>query len=149
MSAQRLRDAARVLRERGEMATPGPWRASVLDGVEHDDGSSGYRGGIYPGTMSGPPPIFVTNCIDKRDADFIAAMHPGVALALADWLEAEAAVQDSMQPMAELISLTIEQAGGPAGYVRILHDDDGNPQMQADSSPAALRLADLILGATS
>ena len=75
-----------------------------------------------------------------------SVMHPGVALALADWLDAEVAVQDSMQPLAELVSVCVEQAGGPAGYVTIGHDDDGNPQMHADSSPAALRVAEAILG---
>ena len=51
-----------------------------------------------------------------------------------------------LRERAEKVSVCVEQAGGPAGYVTIGHDDDGNPQMHADSSPAALRVAEAILG---
>ena len=134
--AERLRAAATRLREVAGDATPGPWVAGVrcVWGLHSDDeivvdGDDG-DGGV----------------LREADADYIAMMHPPVALALADWLDSEAAVQGSMEPMANLISLTIEKAGGPAGYVRIGTDEDGNPQMQADSSPAALAVADAVLG---
>ena len=130
-AAETLREAAKVLRGRAEAATPGPW-AVRAGNVEH---YFPYLGGY--GVIASPL---------ESDATLIATMHPGVALALADWLDAEAAVQGSMEPMAELVSVCVEQAGGPAGYVTIGHDDDGNPQMHADSSPAALRVAEAILG---
>ena len=57
--------------ELASRATEGPWRASILHGVTYEDGSSSHVAGIYPGSTSGPPPVFVTNSIDKRDAEFI------------------------------------------------------------------------------
>ena len=77
MSAQRLRDAAKVLRERAEDATPGPWHAVVND-------------------VRGVARVLMTPDVENfaihgypNDARFIATMHPGVALALADWLTEE------------------------------------------------------------
>ena len=53
-------------------ATPGPWRAALLDGVDSDDGSSSYRGGIYPAHV-GAPPIILTNGVDRQNARLIAS----------------------------------------------------------------------------
>ena len=53
-------------------ATPGPWRAALFDGVDYDDGSSSYRGGIYPAHV-GAPPIILTNSVDRLDARLIAS----------------------------------------------------------------------------
>lgn len=64
--------------------TPGPWRAALLDGVVHDDGSSCYRGAVYPGGVPGPSPIFVTPGIDRRHAEFIAASPDLVARLVAE-----------------------------------------------------------------
>lgn len=62
-----------------EGTEPGPWRASLLaDGIEHEDGSSNYRGGIYP-EGQGSPPILVTNGMDKQNARLIAAAPAAVA----------------------------------------------------------------------
>lgn len=62
-----------------EGTEPGPWRASLLaDGIEHEDGSSNYRGGIYP-EGQGSPPILITNGMDKRNARLIAAAPAAVA----------------------------------------------------------------------
>ena len=69
-------------RELLDAVTEGPWRASLLDGVRHEDGSSSYRCGIYPGATQGPPPVFVTNGIDARDAAFIADARTSLPLAL-------------------------------------------------------------------
>lgn len=61
-----------------EAATAGPWRHSRLfDGVEYEDGSSSYRGGIYPNPY-GSGPVFLTQSIDKRDLEFIAAARSSV-----------------------------------------------------------------------
>lgn len=57
---------------RCDAATDGPWRAALLDGVDHEDGSSGYRGGIYPGTEPGRVSVLITPNVDRRDAAFIA-----------------------------------------------------------------------------
>ena len=53
-------------------ATLGPWRAVLFDGVDYDDGSSSYRGGIYPAYV-GAPPIIFTNSVDRLDATLIAS----------------------------------------------------------------------------
>lgn len=70
MSAERLRAAASLLRERGEGAVGGPW---ILSGNE-----------IY-----GPQGL-ISHPLKSANARYIATMSPPVALALADWLDAEA-----------------------------------------------------------
>ena len=55
-----------------DAATPGPWRAALFDGVDYDDGSSSYRGGIYPAHI-GAPPIILTNGVDRQNANLIAS----------------------------------------------------------------------------
>ena len=69
MSALEWLDAVRADLD---AATPGPWRAALLDGVECEDGSSSYRGGIYPDYV-GALPIILTNGVDRRDATLIAS----------------------------------------------------------------------------
>lgn len=69
MSALEWLDAVRADLDE---STPGPWRAALLDGVDYDDGSSSYRGGIYP-VLIGAPPIILTNGVDRRDATLIAS----------------------------------------------------------------------------
>ena len=144
--AERLRAAATRLREVAADATTGPWSVT-REHLTHPEAGADVRGAGGRWVASDCDG-YQGGCL-PADADYIAMMHPPVALALADWLDSEAAVQGSMEPMANLISLTIEKAGGPAGYVRIGTDEDGNPQMQADSSPAALAVADAVLGSES
>ena len=110
MSAQRLRDAAKVLRELAGAATPGPWEAGDRcvwsrqpDGFYDDD--------VVNDSESG-----AGGCTTGENATFIATMHPGVALALAGWLEA-----------------------ATAGYL--------STRLDWSPEPAALAVADLILGA--
>lgn len=53
--------------------TEGPWRASLLgDGIDYDDGSSCYRGGVYPADHGSTPIFLAAGGIDRRDARFIA-----------------------------------------------------------------------------
>lgn len=66
MSADRLREAARVLRERAEACDL--WQGDD----DHGSWADEYRSDGGNGT----------------DAALIRTMHPGVALALADWLDA-------------------------------------------------------------
>lgn len=74
MSADVLRRAASLMRERAEAATPGPWTEDEILGcaccraVRWD-----HR----------------TRVLDASDNDtpHIASWHPAVALAVADWLE--------------------------------------------------------------
>ena len=83
MTAQTLRDAAKVLRERAENATPGPWYVDEVGDI--GDKSAVLEVARWRG---------YTNTVnlgeDRPTADYIATVHPGVGLALADWLDAEA-----------------------------------------------------------
>ncbi len=78
-----LREAATLLRERAEAATPGPWARGDPSTVENTRASCVIDGD------GGMP------CSDE-DAAHIAMMHPGVALALADWLDEVAAAAQIM-----------------------------------------------------
>lgn len=79
MSAARLREAAKVLRERAEAAMPGPW---FLD----RDGAAG----VYTEPDPTPTSKDIAWSHSLGVEAYIAMMHPPVALALADWLDAEA-----------------------------------------------------------
>lgn len=80
MSADRLREAARVLRERAEAATPGPWYAAKEFGHV-----------IFSGTGSDDD-VAVTEDFDvAADATYIATMNPTVGLTVADLLDRWAA----------------------------------------------------------
>ncbi|MGW2721387.1 hypothetical protein [Streptomyces sp. NPDC001492] len=74
--AEELRTAADKLRTLAGDATPGPWRQSGI--------------GDY-GWSVDTPDVFIAETEDsekgRADADHIAAMHPAVGLALADWLD--------------------------------------------------------------
>lgn len=79
MTAARLREAAKVLRERAKAATPGPW----WNGVS--------LGNVVFSSTGLDDDIAVTEGFGKRaDAAYIALVHPLVGLALADWLDDEA-----------------------------------------------------------
>ena len=90
--ADELRHAAKLMRDRAEAATPGPWEAS---GRVVDQAAGDYADVIgsevecmaycYGGTAVLPV---------KADAEYIASMHPAVALAVADWLDNEAAATE-------------------------------------------------------
>jgi hypothetical protein len=118
--AQELREAAKLMRERAEAATPGPWERP-LD-VRHKnfvmaalpEGEQGsYKSGNIPAEFAshkGPTGRYagqrervsvVSAAIwsiggfmrkrSGRDLDYIASMDPPVAEALADWLDVKAA----------------------------------------------------------
>lgn len=96
MSAERLREAASLLRERAEAATPGPWRTGGESGLVWD---------------TALPEIGPTKIVcDSRegDATYIATMSPPVALALADLLDDDAeAAQWSNGDLRESIPLIL------------------------------------------
>lgn len=68
MSADVLRKAAALMRERAEAATGGPWLA-------------------YGHTVEGAGTVYFDKHSLHGDADHIASWHPAVALAVADWLD--------------------------------------------------------------
>jgi hypothetical protein len=84
MSAELLREAAALMRERAEAATAGPWECVL--------------GEISAGNAADYTDVAVAVIGPKGDdrqddnAEHIASWHPAVALAVADWLEQESRV---------------------------------------------------------
>ena len=97
MSAELLRQAATILRERATVATPGPWRFTDSETVDDV-----WEAGLAVVNDERQPVAFVADqwyeenepgdVTPLLDATWMATMHPGVGLALADWLELEAVV---------------------------------------------------------
>ena len=83
MSAETLRRAASLMRERAEAASPSPW----VDTVWPKEIPGVYSQAIED-TRGFDPEIART--LDKPDAEHIASWHPAVALAVADWLDVTA-----------------------------------------------------------
>ena len=81
MSAETLRKAAAILRERAAESEPGPWDGEL----------DGYSSSVWREEADGQP-IPIAHRASEREATYIATMHPGVGLALADVLDASAGV---------------------------------------------------------
>ena len=81
MSAERLRAAATLLRERAEAATPGPWEV-LLSSTKHAYGVWSLRGECVTIDRATS-----RKHVDGANASFVATMDPTVALAVADWLD--------------------------------------------------------------
>jgi hypothetical protein len=82
MSAEVLRRAAALMRERAEAATPGPW----FTGRSHDDDATPF--------VRKPGWWVVASRTDDGDARHIASWSPVAALAVADWLDHEAEMHE-------------------------------------------------------
>ena len=87
--AETIRRAAALMRERAEAAPKGPWRMK-----------RGHLGG-HPQYISDPGGFTVAECWEDAETApaasvHIASWHPLVALAVADWLEAEAVQYDEL-----------------------------------------------------
>jgi hypothetical protein len=65
-----IREAARLMRQRAEAATEGPWTA-------HPDGL------VWAERLGDP----VSGSTEIEDAEHIASWHPSVVLLVADWLD--------------------------------------------------------------
>ena len=98
-----LREAASKMRELAGAATPGPW-------IGHRIGLMGGRIGVV---VAQPPPHGAFVMVDRdnetrtEDAAHIAAWHPAVALAVANWLEMMA---DHAQGRGAICGSCVEQA---------------------------------------
>ncbi|MEU8829389.1 hypothetical protein [Streptomyces sp900116325] len=104
--ADELRDAAEKLRSLAAAATPGPW-----EGVVDDHGRKGVDASVWADSIG----YYVTEKISSgerhtADAAYIAAMHPGVGLALAKWLDrtAEAVEQANEETLYTVADLAVE-----------------------------------------
>lgn len=149
MSAQRLRDAAKVLRERAGATEPGPWEAR--------------RGGLIARASSSPRFVWPSHATadgqywegqrerNHATATYIATMHPGVGLALADWLDSEAAGDGHLPHRyptgapSEVVSWACQECG------EVINEMYGpSTTCPVDWRPRdvhAVAVADLILGA--
>lgn len=72
-----IREAAALMRQRAVAATDGPWIAA--------------GDGLVWAERPGDP---VSGSTEPEDAEHIAAWHPAVALAIADWLDDAAAREE-------------------------------------------------------
>jgi hypothetical protein len=111
MTAEVLREAAALMRERAEAATPGPWSAADEHGLLGPDASPAWCvSNMRPGFESMSPTEGYIGDVaetslgfpeqrDQHNAEHIASWHPAVALAVADWLDDEAFMHDNGRPM--------------------------------------------------
>ena len=96
MSAELLREAAKEIRERAQAATPGPWSHW------HMPADGRLEVFVPNGTMDTETILEFKDHMDceecirptEPDAYHITSWHPAVALAVADWLDFEAACTD-------------------------------------------------------
>lgn len=115
MSADRLREAAKVLRERAQGTSWVP----ECGGWWRPEDQPRRR---LPAQVA-EADVNVAECHYPPNADYIATMHPGVGLALADWLDTAAN--------------NAERNGWMAGYAEAMRET------------SAVRIVDLILGGES
>ena len=92
--AETVMRAATLMRERAEAASRGPWK-SWQEGRDHRGGDSMIAtGDSHPG--SGDLYVQVGSGYHAKweaDQDYIAGMHPFVALAVAGWLESLSGIE--------------------------------------------------------
>lgn len=86
--AQELREAARLMRERAQAATKGPWEHPLDCEVTFGHQQQGNR---HIATWIATTDAGDEDTPAEENAEYIASMHPGVALAVAGWLDDEAA----------------------------------------------------------
>ena len=89
MSAETLRRAAALMRERGEAAGAAPWYADARPAELPGDATSTYLRHSVWGTDAygkGNTP-YIAEANGRSGAEHIASWHPAVALAVADWLD--------------------------------------------------------------
>ena len=93
--AAELRAAAKLIRERAEGIGPGPWTPSV---VTVTAGAAHFADPAHDVAMVKSATAKIAICGTPYDAEHIASWHPVVALAVADWLETEAAIAERGLP---------------------------------------------------
>lgn len=93
--AAELRAAAKLMRERAGRATAGPWETCqqgdcwlVMSSLFGQVATSAHE------DEDADAVVIIER--DHRDAEYVASMHPGVARAVADWLDAEAQKYDGL-----------------------------------------------------
>jgi hypothetical protein len=102
VSAEKLREAARLMKARAEAATQGPW------GKGDPKANDGFW--LTVGVWSGDPDNCHAECDRRQDAEHIASWDPAVALAVADWLDACALVTEVAPDRHKGLALAVARA---------------------------------------
>jgi hypothetical protein len=92
--AETLRRAAKRMRERAGTATPGPWRP--VAGIWQSETFAAVIGpkGVPENAETWLMATGHGAASQEADADHASSWHPGVALAVAEWLDAAAQAWD-------------------------------------------------------
>ena len=102
-----LREAARLMRERAAAASPGPWHQLCMGSEGCSVLNDGHLRDRRLVSFSGRKEWKA----DHADAVHIASWSPGVALAVADWLDAEAwTVEASEYRVADPLAVAVAVA---------------------------------------
>lgn len=110
MSAEMLREAARLMRERAHRSADSPWYyreevATLLGHAPH----TYVRHSVYATDADdGRNTPYVVEANNPLDAGHIASWHPAVALAVADLIECIADQWDEWQPPPEVAAQWIQ-----------------------------------------
>lgn len=99
--ADTLRQAAQLIRANAEAATDGPWTTSLVWSPD-SHATSGIYSTAHPAGSTASEVVASGRRNTKgfggirnpRDARHMAAWQPAVALAVADWLDAEASIHE-------------------------------------------------------
>lgn len=128
MSADQLRAAARVLRERALEAAPHPWE-SIAAGA--------WTGRIFAADSEMIAKVSTEVSDDHSNAEYIATMHPGVALALADWLDKADDVGDGFIPdeAFRVADQILGDADRPTRHIYTFSDEHGVTSRESCSCP--------------
>lgn len=108
--AETLRRAAEMMRAAANLATAGPYVVIPTGGHVEIFGRDHFwvaQAGCDETTQA------------HHDARYIAAMHPGVALAVAAWLQAEADAHDSGMAASNALAGYLEEAGAGEHHVQV------------------------------
>lgn len=93
MSAEVLRKAARLMRQRAEIAKPGPWSYLCSTGAGTGEAVVTYASHDLESSLT-------VECGPDGGAEFdcehFASWHPAVAIAVADWLDQHADYAQSL-----------------------------------------------------
>ena len=92
--AEELRAAAKLMRERATAATPGPWHR--VAGIWHGETFAAVIGAKGDPEDAETWLMATGRGCREADAHHAASWHPLVALAVADWLDAEAVHYDDL-----------------------------------------------------
>ena len=154
MSADILREAAALMRSRAEAENSRGWYK-----VDFNEGDGypyrplwGVSNEAYfdPSAEEDVPWLAVEIHTGlEATAEHIASWHPTVALAVADWLEAEAGAMDAMDIFTAATATETHSFNVRGAAISVSTDVRGGLQLRADTSSPALIVARAYLGASS